>query len=82
MILNFLADDLISYHDSVFGRPTSFVPFSNATKVFRDLDHMATKDQTPDTQYQLVTTYTFWNIKYLIEVIYSEKSGPKFSHCI
>jgi len=52
-------DDLIAYHDSVFGRPTSFVPFSNASKVFRDLDHMGTKDQTPDLQYQLVTTYTF-----------------------
>ncbi|KAE9552043.1 hypothetical protein FO519_004734 [Halicephalobus sp. NKZ332] len=43
-------DDLISYHDSVFGRPTSFVPFSNASRVFRDLDHMATKDKTPNIQ--------------------------------
>uniref|UniRef100_A0AC34QGC9 Lipase n=1 Tax=Panagrolaimus sp. JU765 TaxID=591449 RepID=A0AC34QGC9_9BILA len=51
------ADDLIAYHDSVFGRPTSFVPFSNASKVYETLDHMQTKDATPDVQHKLVTTF-------------------------
>uniref|UniRef100_A0AC34FKP6 Lipase n=1 Tax=Panagrolaimus sp. ES5 TaxID=591445 RepID=A0AC34FKP6_9BILA len=52
-------DDLINFHDSVYGRPTSFVPFSNATKVFRGMDHMTTKDGTPDVQYKLLKAHKF-----------------------
>uniref|UniRef100_A0A7E4ZVA0 Lipase n=1 Tax=Panagrellus redivivus TaxID=6233 RepID=A0A7E4ZVA0_PANRE len=52
-------DDLIGSNDSVFGRPTSFIPFSNASKVLRGVDHMSTKDGTFDLQYRLITTQSF-----------------------
>uniref|UniRef100_A0AC35EZ02 Lipase n=1 Tax=Panagrolaimus sp. PS1159 TaxID=55785 RepID=A0AC35EZ02_9BILA len=52
-------DDLIGFNDSVYGRPTSFVPFSNATRVLRGMTHMETKDKTQEIQYKLIKTHKF-----------------------
>uniref|UniRef100_A0A914D1I5 Lipase n=1 Tax=Acrobeloides nanus TaxID=290746 RepID=A0A914D1I5_9BILA len=59
-------DELIGNHDQVFGRPTSYVPFNNGTKVFTGLcstkgcsNHMATKDGTVDFQYHLIVRREF-----------------------
>uniref|UniRef100_A0A914DC45 Lipase n=1 Tax=Acrobeloides nanus TaxID=290746 RepID=A0A914DC45_9BILA len=58
-------DELIGNHGQVFGRPTSYIPFNNGTKVFPAIcspevpiecsNHMETKDSTVDFQYHLIS---------------------------
>uniref|UniRef100_A0A8R1HKL7 GPI inositol-deacylase n=1 Tax=Caenorhabditis japonica TaxID=281687 RepID=A0A8R1HKL7_CAEJA len=48
------ADDLIGNGDLVWGRPTSLVPLSDGTIIYKSFTHMQSKEKTAEDQYRLV----------------------------
>jgi triacylglycerol lipase len=51
-------DDLIMYHDFVWGRPTSLIVNSTDHKTYSLLTHMQTKELTASDQYNMVVYHT------------------------
>ena len=51
------ADDLIGFGDIVWGKYTSEIPGSDATKIYSDLTHMGLKSTTFEEQLQIITQH-------------------------